>query len=438
MKIKILLAGAVTVLVATAVAGCSGGAPSGSSSTPGSLAGTTITYWASNQGASIDADTKTLAPEIAKFTAQTGINVKYEVVPYPDLTNNTLSAAVSGQGPDVLNLGSTNASSFRATGAFYEWTDAALAEVGGKDHFIPAAFATTGTADQVPTSLPLYATVYSLFYNKQMFADAGLQPPTTWEEMVSDAKTLTKPAQGIYGLTIPGGTVNVGMHLSFILGSQSGGAPFDDAGNPTFTDNGMVDGVSRYVDLIGTDKVVNPSDAQYTQGNQSATAFANGKAAMMFQQSTGGTVLATNGMTEDKWGVVPIPAPQGGQKISSFIGGANIAIMKSSKNIDASVQFVKFMTSTDEQGILSKAFTSLPVVNGATADFTTDTAKIAVFQDILANETKPAPLVPGFQAFQTNVGGAVVALIAQAATGTDPTKSDVTSALNDAQAKMNG
>lgn len=439
MKIRIVLAGAVVALVTTALVGCSGGTPSSDSTgSADNLKGTTITYWASNQGASIDADTKTLAPEIAKFTEQTGIKVHYEVVPYPDLTNNTLSAAVSGQGPDVLNLGTTNASSFRATGAFYEWDDKSLAELGGKDRFVPAAFETTGTADQVPTSIPLYATVYSLFYNKQMFTDAGLQPPTTWEDMVTDAKALTKPDQGIYGITIPGGTVNVGMHMAFILGAQGKGAPFDGAGKPTFTDQGMVDGVTRYVDLLGTDKVVNPSDAQYTQGNQSATAFANGKAAMLFQQSTGGTVLATNGMTADKWGVVPIPAPKDDEKISSFIGGANIAIMKSSKNTAAAVQFVKFMTSKEEQQILNKAFTSIPVVTDATADFTTDAAKLKVFEDVLANQAKPAPLVPGFQAFQTNVGGAVVSLISQAATGTAPTKDDVKSALSDAQAKLAG
>ena len=32
--------------------------------------------------------------------------------------------------------------------------------------------------------MPYLGLVYGLYYNKKMFADAGLKPPTTWEELV--------------------------------------------------------------------------------------------------------------------------------------------------------------------------------------------------------------------------------------------------------------
>ena len=38
----------------------------------------------------------------------------------------------------------------------------------------------------------------ALFYNKDMFAAANLQPPTTWAEIESDAAALTK--NGVYGI----------------------------------------------------------------------------------------------------------------------------------------------------------------------------------------------------------------------------------------------
>ena len=37
-----------------------------------------------------------------------------------------------------------------------------------------------------------------LFYNKAMLKAAGLQPPTTWDELAADAKKLTKPP--VYGM----------------------------------------------------------------------------------------------------------------------------------------------------------------------------------------------------------------------------------------------
>src|SRR5262249_2797909 len=160
--------------------------------------------------------------------------------------------------------------------AFYGFDDAALAKLGGKDHFVDSAFATAGKPGQPPTSLPLYSQVYALYYNKQQFADAGLQPPTTWEELVSDAQKVTKPAENKWGVVIPGATVNASMHYAFIFSEQNGGSAFDASGKPTFTSQGMLDGVQQYVDLMSRYKVVNPSAAQYTDAGQPAGDFARG------------------------------------------------------------------------------------------------------------------------------------------------------------------
>jgi multiple sugar transport system substrate-binding protein len=433
MKIRILVAGVAVAALATSLAACSTGSSSDSGSTDGT---TEITYWASNQGASLDNDAEILQPELDKFEEQTGIKVNLEVVPWSDLTNNTLAAAVSGQGPDVLNIGNTNAVTFQSTGAFYPFDDAALETLGGKDRFIESAFATAGAPGQDPTSIPLYSQVYGLYYNKQMFADAGLTPPTTWEELVSDAQALTNADEGKYGIVLPGGTVNASMHMAFIFGAQNGGSAFDADGKPTFTSDGMIDGVQQYVDLLSKYHVVNPSVAQYTESGQPAADFAKGDAAMYMAQTSTGNVLAQNGMDPDAYGVVPIPAPKGGDEISSFVAGTNISIFKNSKNVDAALEFVKFMTSDEEQAILNKAYTALPVVKGVDATFTDDKEKTDTWSKILADYSEPLPLVPGVQAFQANVGGAVVGLVGQAATGTEITRDDIESAMQEAQDKM--
>jgi multiple sugar transport system substrate-binding protein len=435
MKIRILTAGATAIALAAVLAGCASNTSASSDSSTGS-AGATITYWASNQGASLDDDKKILTPELDKFTKQTGIKVNLEVVGWSDLTNNTLAAAVSGQGPDVLNIGNTNAVTFQTTGAFYAFDSKALDTLGGKDRFVPSSFATAGAPGEDPTSIPLYSQVYALYYNKKTFADAGLTPPTTWEDMVTDAQKLTDPANNKYGLVVPAGTVNASMHFSFIFGAQDGVSPFTKAGKPDFTSQGMIDGVTRYVDLMSKDKVVNPSAAQYTDTTQAASDFASGSAAMTFAQTASGNVFAQNGMSQDDFGVVPIPAPKGDKPIGSFVAGTNISIFKNTKNLDASLQLVKFLTSDDEQAILNKAYTSIPVVTGVPASFTDDKDKVAMWSSILADNSEPLPLVAGVQAFQANVGGAVVGLMSQAATGASVSEDDVKAALQQAQDKM--
>ena len=433
-----LISTVVTVLAVTATAACGGGGSSTSSSSAGSSK--TLTYWASNQGTSLENDKAVLTPELKKFEQQTGVAVDLQVIGWPDLLNKILGATTSGQGPDVLSIGNTWAASLQATGAFMPFDAKALTAIGGQEKFVPASFATGGAAGKPVTSVPLYGLVYGLYYNKKMFADAGLKPPATWQELQADAKKLTDPAKKQYGMVIEGGSYTESLHFAWIFGRQNGGQPFDAAGKPTFTSPGMVAGVKQYVDLLGTDKVVNPSNVQYKNGPEAPGDFAKGKAAMLMSQNNADNTLQADGMKSSEYGVVPIPAPSplpaGGKDIASFVAGINLSIFKNTKNQDAALKFVKFMTSTEEQAILDKPFTALPVVKGGTVNFTDDKAEAAAFALVLATKAEPLPLVPSESAFETNVGNAVNGLLAQAATGKAVTTADITKAMQEAQDKM--
>lgn len=174
--IRAAATGAVVMSLALAATACGGGSSTdgeGSNDSP-----KTLTYWASNQGASIEVDKKVLQPELDKFEKKTGIKVKLEVVPWSDLLNRILTATASGQGPDVLNIGNTWSASLQATGALLPWNDANLAKIGGKGRFVASALGSTGAQGKDPAAVPLYSMAYALYYNKQIFADAGIaQPP---------------------------------------------------------------------------------------------------------------------------------------------------------------------------------------------------------------------------------------------------------------------
>jgi multiple sugar transport system substrate-binding protein len=432
-----LISTVVTVLAVSATAACGGGGTSTSSS---SGASKTLTYWASNQGSSLQADQAVLGPELAKFQKQTGVTVNLQVIGWPDLLNKILGATTSGQGPDVLNIGNTWAASLQATGAFMPFDAKALTAIGGQDKFVPASFATSGVVGKPVTSVPLYGLAYGLYYNKAMFAAAGLQPPTTWQELQADAAKLTIPAKNQYGMVLEGGSYTESVHFAFIFGLQNGGQAFDAAGKPTFTSPGMIAGVKQYVDLVGKDKVVNPSDVQYKNGPEAPGDFAKGKAAMLMNQNNADNTLQADGMKSSQYGVVPIPAPSplpaGGKDVASHVAGINLSIFKNTKNPAAALEFVKFMTSPAEQAILDKPFTALPVVKGGVLNFTDNKAEADAFETVLATKAAPLPLVPAESAFETNVGNAVNGLLAQAATGKDVTTSDIKTALQAAQDKM--
>lgn len=421
--IRALAITAAAALTVTGLAACS----SGSSGSSGDSK--TLTYWASNQGTSLQNDKEVLTPVLKEFTKETGIKVDLQVIGWNDLQTKIQTAVTSGQGPDVVNIGNTWATSLQATGAFQEYGDSEMKAIGGADKFGKVALSTGGAPGKTVTSVPLYGLAYGLYYNKAMFKDAGLEAPTTWEDLTADAKKLT--TGGKYGFTIAGGSYTENSHFAFITSAQNGGEWFDKDGKPTFTEKANVDGIKRYLDLMQSDKVVNTSNAQYDNGTQAVSDFANGKAAMMLTQNNANATITSQGMKTDEFGVVPFPTTADGEDIASFPAGINLSIFKNTKNKDGALKFVKYMTSADTQTTLDKPYSALPVL-AAAADSVTD-EQTKTFLDIYNNKAKPLPLVPAEDQFESTVGKAMNDMFAKIATGGTVSDSDIKTALQTAQ-----
>ncbi|MCX5214849.1 sugar ABC transporter substrate-binding protein [Kitasatospora sp. NBC_00240] len=423
----------VAALTVTATA-CGGGSDTGSGG--GNSSPKTLTYWASNQGTSIENDKQVLEPELRKFEQQTGIKVNLEVVPWSDLLNRILAATASGQGPDVLNIGNTWSASLQATGALLPFDEATFAKIGGKDRFLPSTIASAGAAGKDPAAVPLYSMAYGLYYNKKMFAAAGIdKAPATWDELQADAAKLTK--DGKYGLAIEGGNVSENVHHAFTFGKQNGADFFDAAGKPTFDTPNAVKAIKQYVDFIAKDKIAAPGNAEYSN-NQTLSDFATGKAAMIMWQSAGAN-LKSQGMNPEDYGVAPLPIQAGaaGDKaVKSMVAGINLAVFKNSKNLDGSLSFVKFMTSNEEQKILNSTYGNIPPVKEAGKDPVFATPDLTTLNDVLANSSAPLPQVANESQFETLVGTAVKNLLAAAAAGKPVTDDSVKAELTKAQQQM--
>lgn len=426
---------AVTMSLVVTASACGGGSSTdggGSNDSP-----KTLTYWASNQGASIEVDKKVLQPELDKFEKQTGIEVELEVVPWSDLLNRILTATTSGQGPDVLNIGNTWSASLQATGALLPWDAKKFAAIGGKDRFVDSALGSTGAEGQDPAAVPLYSMAYALYYNKKMFTGAGIsKPPATWEEFTADGKKLSKG--GKWGIGVEGSNPSENVHHAVVFAQQHGADFFTADGKPDFTSDKAVAGVKQFVDLMAKHKIIAPGNAEYAQ-NQSVSDFAKGKAAMLLWQSASAN-LKSQGMSEDAYGVAPVPVQSGtpgsGTGVNSMVMGINLAVFKNTDNVDGATKFVKFMTSDEEQKILNTAYSSIPPVKGAQSDAAFNTPANAVLKDTLAKSAVAAPQVADESQFETAVGTSIKELWADAAAGRPVTEASVRTALEKAQQQM--
>jgi multiple sugar transport system substrate-binding protein len=427
-----LLALAVSATLLAAACGSGSGNSSSSGGQP------TITYWASDQGSSISEDVKVLTPDLDAFTRETGIKVKLEVIGWNDLLNRILAAASSGQGPDVLNIGNTWSTSLQATGAFLPISKDVMEQIGGTGRFLPGALAATGAPGKDPVGVPLYSLAYGLYYHKAMFEAAGIaNPPTTWEEFVADGKKLTHDGQ--WGVSIEAAQTPENAHHAFTFSQQQGGSFFDSSGKPTFNTPQNVAGVKQYVDFMAADKIANPSDAEYSNGTEAVKDFATGKGAMLLWQ-TADASLANYGMKPSQYGVVPVPfpasPPAGGKHVNSIVAGINMCVFANTKNKDAALKFVKFMTSKQTQIDLNKAYSSLPSVTDGYSDPAFQTPTVQVFQKVLSSSAAPMPAVAEESQFETAIGGALKKLFADAASGKPVTDQTVAAELDRAQQQL--
>jgi multiple sugar transport system substrate-binding protein len=414
----------VATLAAALLAACSSSSTTpSSSSSPSSNAGVTLNYWATNQGTSLQDDQSILGPQIAKFTAQTGIKVNLTVLPWTTVLNQVTAATVSGKGPDVLNIGNTWSPTLQATGALLPFTPSVMSEVGGSSRFLAGSLSATGAAGQPPVAVPLYSLAYALYYNRA--------------QLIADGKKLT--GNGHYGLAIEGGSVSENIHMAFELSQQQGGAFFNSAGQPTFDTPQNVAAIMQMMDFIQTDKITNPSDAQYSKGTEAQVDYATGKASMVIWQASAGS-LAKDGMNAADIGVAPVPLPSplppGGKSVTSMVAGINMAIFKDTPHMSAALQFVKFMTSTPEQEALNSTYGSLPTVSAAYSDPAFQTPAVNTFKSILSTSAAPMPPVPAESSFETAVGTAIIHLYADAATGKTVTSSMIAQALSQAQQQV--
>ena len=209
------------------------------------------------------------------------------------------------------------------------------------------------------------------WYNKDLFAKAGItNPPTTWTEFLADVKALK--AAGITPIALGEGDKWPGMHMWAYLVTRLGGkANFEGAYNRTgsFTDAPFIDAGKKLQDLIALEPFQD-GFLGATYGDE-ATAVGNGKAAMELMGQWAPAVEKDNSADKkgigDKLGFFPFPMVEGGKgDPADAVGGGNgFAIGKNAS--PEAIDFVKFMTSAENQAAVAKIGVAIPVVKGGEA-----------------------------------------------------------------------
>jgi raffinose/stachyose/melibiose transport system substrate-binding protein len=212
----------------------------------------------------------------------------------------------SGKGADVLlvNSGPGRVAPLADAGLIADLTK--VYDQGAREQY------PQNVLDQIDNNGKIYEVVegrdiFQLHYNEKLFEAAGVEPPTTWSELLATCKPLAE--SGVQPLVV-GARDNFmgGWLLGTLVQSSAGSELMQGAifGDSSFTQQPIVDGANKLRQLI--DKgCVDGKQGLALEGDEASAAFGQRKAAMIV-----GTQALVSDLEEDKLdasGVKAIPMP---------------------------------------------------------------------------------------------------------------------------------
>ena len=208
--------------------------------------------------------------------------------------------------------------------------------------FSPATLRAATGADGRINVLPLNQDLFVLYYNKEMFDAAGLQPPKTYAEMMAAAERLTDKAKGVYGFTGRGlKNANVVLYSNILLGWDQETITADQ--KSLLTDSPAAIEAATWYQKIMRDYAP-PGSVGYNW-SECQTTFGQGRAAMWWDGIGFSAPLVDPAKSRivGKVGFAPIPAGPKAQHSATFIDGIGIA--QASRNKTAAWLYVQWATS---------------------------------------------------------------------------------------------
>ncbi len=321
----------------TLLAGCGG------SSTSGSI---TLHALFMSQAAYSEADVNAMTDA---FTADNpNVKVVPEFVGYDALHDKIVTDQVGGSGLyDVVLMDTPWPAEFVKAGIVRDITGQIPADF--KSGVFDSAW-TAAAYDGKYYGVPWINDTKFFFYNSKMLAAAGITtPPTTWDEVVTDAKAIKTAGVVKYPLVWGWGQAERVVCDWTQLAAAMGGADFfDAAGNPTFNTGGGLAAL-KWMKQTLDDGISNPASLGFSEDDVNNVMGA-GQAAMAVNWTYGYAVMndASKSKVAGQVGVSASPG-EGSVATSGVNGGMSLAVTKSTKHPDEALKYAFALASQKSQ-----------------------------------------------------------------------------------------
>lgn len=268
---------------------------------------------------------------------------------YDDTVTKIQTAIQGGTPPDVF-VSLANQRYTMATTGMAMPLDELIAEDGeeGKQYIedFLGGFMKDSYVEGKIYSIPFQRSTMIMYYNKDLFKKAGLdpeQPPKTWDEMIEMATKLTNKDQKGIGIALNSGSAQWGFTGLALQNSENGeNLATEDGKKALFYTKGNVEALQMIVDLQKKYKCMQDGIVQWTD---LPTQFLGGQVAMMWH--TTGNLKNIKDNADFEFGTAFLP---GNKRQAAPTGGGNLYITAgiSKERQKAAWEFIKFATSKEQ------------------------------------------------------------------------------------------
>jgi polyol transport system substrate-binding protein len=342
-KLSAALAGATAGLLV--MTGCSGAGSTGGGGSSGGGDDKTITVLMVGNPQMVDI--QKLTPD--NFTKQTGIKVKFTILPENELRDKvTQDVANQGGQYDAATIGAYEAPIWAKNQWLHELSTQANADANydAADLLKPMVTSLSGD-DGKMYAAPFYGESSFLMYNKDMFKAKGLTMPDkpTWAQVVDMAAKLDDKSKGIAGICLRGlpGWGEVFAPLTTVVNTY-GGTWFEKDWTPKVNAPEFKAATNMYVNLIRQHGENGAPQAGFTE---CLNTFGQGKAAMWYDATSAAGTLEDPKASKVAGKVGYVYAPVNKTQYSGWLWAWAFAMPKTTKKADSAWKFISWATSKD-------------------------------------------------------------------------------------------
>ncbi|BCJ62312.1 ABC transporter substrate-binding protein [Micromonospora endophytica] len=338
-----------------------------------------------------------------KFTADTGITVRFTILPENELRDRvTQDVATQGGQYDVATIGAYEAPIWAQNDWLHELSSYADADSAyDKGDLLGPAVASLSGADGKLYAAPFYGESSFLMYNKELFDAAGLTMPErpTWQQVAQFAAELDDKDAGVAGICLRGlpGWGELFAPLTTVV-NTFGGTWFEQDWTPKVNAPEFTEATKFYVDLLRAHGQPGAPQSGFTE---CLNTFGQGKAAMWYDAtSAAGTLEDPNSSTvAGKVGYAYAPVSK--TDSSGWLWVWALAMPKTTKNADAAWKFISWATGKEYEKLVGSSLGWSRVPAGkrqSTYEIPEYRESAAAFADITLKSIQEAdPVNPGVQ-----------------------------------------